>query len=193
MSIDCGSASTGVPTPAPASRPRPLSRRIMHQVRRLHLFLGLFLLPWVLLYRSYGFLFSHQTVFPDQPTRTFGPDEVCGAPLEGLPRPADMAEEVVAALNEKGCSYCVVRPDEAAFSRSRVTVQTRVPGVEHSVVGDVQRFKEKGDGWEAAGKAPTPRIVQRLVPWGDDVLAIGVAREMGNVADIQAGTVGGKK
>lgn len=109
----------------------------MHQVRRLHLFLGLFLLPWVLLYGVSGFLFNHPTAFPDQPTRTFGPEEVRGTPLEELPRPADMAEEVVAALNEKGGSYRVVRPDEAAFSRNRVTVQARGPGVEHTVVVDL--------------------------------------------------------
>jgi hypothetical protein len=109
----------------------------MHRVRRLHLFLGLFLLPWVLLYGVSGFLFNHPTAFPDQPTRSFGPEEVRGTPLEGLPTPAGMAEEVVAALNEKGGSYSVVRPDEARFSRSRVTVQARGPGVEHAVVVDL--------------------------------------------------------
>ena len=37
------------------------------------------------------------------------------------------------------------------------------------------RLKEQGDGWEAVGKVPTPRIVHRLVPWGDEVLAGGGA------------------
>lgn len=137
MSIETEPTSTDAATPAPASRQRPLSRRVMHQVRRLHLFLGLFLLPWVLLYGVSGFLFNHPTAFPDQPTREFGPDETRGTPLGGLPKPADVAEEVVAALNEKGGSYRVVRPDEARFSRSRVTVQARGPGVEHAVVVDL--------------------------------------------------------
>ena len=58
--------------------------------------------------------------------------------------------------------------------------------------GDVLRLKEKG-GWEEAGKVPTPRIVGRLVPWGDSVLAVGGAGEKGNVAAIEAVTLGGKK
>lgn len=137
MNIETEQTSTDAATPAPASRPRPWSRRVMHRVRRLHLFLGLFLLPWVLLYGVSGFLFNHPTAFPDQPTREFGPDETRGTPLEGLPTPAGMAEEVVAALNEKGGSYRVVRLDEARFSRGRVTVQARGPGVEHAVVVDL--------------------------------------------------------
>ena len=40
---------------------------------------------------------------------------------------------------------------------------------------------------------PTPRIVGRLVPWGDSVLAVGGAGEKGNVAAIEAVTLGGKK
>src|SRR4051794_1699015 len=43
-------------TAKPAPRPRPLSRRVLHWVRRLHLFLGLFLLPWALLYGVSGFI-----------------------------------------------------------------------------------------------------------------------------------------
>ncbi len=137
MNIVTEQPATDAATTATASRPSPLSRRVMHRVRRLHLFLGLFLLPWVLLYGVSGFLFNHPTAFPDPPTRTFGPEEVRGTPLEGLPTPAGMAEEVVAALNEKGGSYCLVRPDEAKFSRRRVTVQARGSGVEHAVVVDL--------------------------------------------------------
>ena len=137
MSIDTEQHATDTAKSASALRPRPLSRRVMHRIRRLHLYLGLFLLPWVLLYGVSGFLFNHPSTFPDQPTRTFGPEEMRGTPLEGMPTPAGMAEEVVASLNEKGGSYSVVRPDEARFSRSRVTVQARGSGVEHAVVVDL--------------------------------------------------------
>lgn len=138
MSSGTEPVSQDTDTPAPATRPRPLSRRVLHWVRRLHLFLGLFLLPWVLLYGVSGFLFNHPTAFPDQPTRTFGPGEVRGTPLEGLPRPAELAEEVVALLNQKGDSYRLVRPEDAAFSRSRVTVQARGAGGEHSVIVELE-------------------------------------------------------
>lgn len=59
--------------------------------------------------------------------------------------------------------------------------------------GDVLRLNEKGDGWEESGKAPTPRVVHRLAPWGDSALAVGGAGEKGNVADVEAVAVGGKK
>ncbi len=103
----------------------------------MHLFFGLFLLPWVLLYGVSGFLFNHPTAFSDEPTLTFTHDDVRGTPLERLPRPAQLAEEVVAALQEKGRSYRMVRPDEAAYSRSRVTVQARGKSVEHTVLVDL--------------------------------------------------------
>lgn len=131
MSIETEHALADKNTSAP--RPRPLSRRILHWVRRMHLYLGLFLLPWALLYGVSGFLFNHPTAFPDQPTRTFGPDDVRGTPLEGLPRPAELAEEVIHALNEQGGSYRLVRPEDAAFARSRVLLNARGDGVEHSV------------------------------------------------------------
>jgi hypothetical protein len=118
-------------------RSKPLARRVLHWVRRLHLFLGLLLLPWALLYGVSGFLFNHPTAFADQLTGTFGRDDLRGTPLEGLPGPAELAREVVAALNEKGGSYRLVRPDEAAYSRSRVTVQVLGKGVEHNVVLDL--------------------------------------------------------
>jgi N-acetylneuraminic acid mutarotase len=59
--------------------------------------------------------------------------------------------------------------------------------------GDVLRLKEKGDGWEEAGKVPTPRIVHRLVPWGDSILVVGGAGEKGNVGVIEVVSVSGKK
>jgi hypothetical protein len=126
-----------VDTTTPALRSKPLARRVLHWVRRLHLFLGLLLLPWALLYGVSGFLFNHPTAFPDRPTATFGRDDLRGTPLEGLPGPAELASEVVAALNGKGGSYRLVYPDEAAYSRSRVTVQAFGRGVEHSVVLDL--------------------------------------------------------
>ena len=109
----------------------------MHLMRRLHLFLGLLLLPWAMLYGVSGFLFNHPTAFPDQPTRAFGSKEVRDTPLEGLPTPVSLAEEVVAELNEQGGFYRVVQPERARFSRNRVTVQAHGSGVEHAVVVDL--------------------------------------------------------
>jgi hypothetical protein len=69
-------------------------------VRRVHLYLGLFLFPWALLYGVTAFLFNHPTAFADRPTATFGRDALAGTPLDGPPDPQAIAEQVVAKLNE---------------------------------------------------------------------------------------------
>ena len=40
--------------PRPAVARRPLRKRAMHQIRRLHLYFGLFLFPWAVNFRSLG-------------------------------------------------------------------------------------------------------------------------------------------
>lgn len=81
-------------------RQRPMYRQAMHLIRRGHLYLGLFLFPWALLYGLTAFLFNHPTIFNDQPTTTFGPEALAGTPAAELPSPTVQAEQVVARLNE---------------------------------------------------------------------------------------------
>lgn len=90
--------TTSDPTP-PAGR--SVGRRLMHALRRAHLYLGLFLAPWAVLYGVTAFLFNHPSAFSDQPTTTFGRDAVRGTPAEAWPSAAAQAERVVAALNAK--------------------------------------------------------------------------------------------
>ncbi len=88
----------------------PPGRRVMLVVRRAHLYLGLFLLPWAILYAVTAFLFNHPAAFADAPTVHFGPAATAGTPLEGLPSPDAQAAAVVAALNgraESGATYAV--------------------------------------------------------------------------------------
>jgi len=59
--------------------------------------------------------------------------------------------------------------------------------------GAVLQLTENGDAWNEVGKVPTPRIVQRLVPWGDGLLVVGGAGEQGNVGAIEVVAVGGDK
>lgn len=80
---------------------RPLSRRVVHQMRRLHLYVGLFLFPWAILYGVTAFLFNHPTAFSDVPMVNFGRSAGAGTPLESLPSPDEQAAAVVAALNER--------------------------------------------------------------------------------------------
>lgn len=87
--------------PAAALRRRPVGKRVMHVVRRGHLYLGLFLFPWAVLYGVTAFLFNHPSAFSEQATTTYGADATAGTPLEGAPSAAAVAEQVVAKLNEQ--------------------------------------------------------------------------------------------
>lgn len=80
---------------------RSVGRRLMHYLRRAHLYLGLFLFPWAVLYGVTAFLFNHPSAFSDQPTTTFGRDALRGTPAEQWPSATEQAEKVVTALNTK--------------------------------------------------------------------------------------------
>lgn len=108
-------------------------------VRRGHLYLGLFLLPWAILYGATAFLFNHPTAFSDQPTATFGPDALVGTPLEVPPSPQAIAERVVAALNEAqkpATPYALAGP--AAFGREFAFATVEGDGQTVSVLIDVK-------------------------------------------------------
>jgi hypothetical protein len=111
----------------------------MHWVRRLHLYSGLFMLPWVLLYGITALLFNHPGAFPDQSQVSFGKAEIEGTPLQSLPAPRELARRMVAALAEqagqtgRAGSYRLVEPDRAAYSDEFVFARVDAPGQEHSI------------------------------------------------------------
>lgn len=108
---------------APARRvppsPRPVSRVVLHWVRRGHLYLGLFLFPWAVLYGVTAFLFNHPTAFSDQPTTRFGREALRDTPMEDPPAAAAVAADVVAALQARanGAAYRLVDPGAARYTR----------------------------------------------------------------------------
>ena len=69
-------------------------------LRRSHLFLGLLLMPWALLYGVSGYLFNHPTHFTEM-VSGFGGDAVRGTELEHLPTANSVAVQVVTALNNR--------------------------------------------------------------------------------------------
>jgi hypothetical protein len=123
---------------------RPWSREAMHWVRRIHLYSGLFMFPWVMLYGVTALLFNHPGAFSDQPGRTLRLDEFKGTPLEEIADPAADAEKVIAALNAKLATstaakptYRLVNPDQARYTRDRISARVRGEGQEHSVLLDL--------------------------------------------------------
>jgi hypothetical protein len=55
MGIETESPTTAPAHAVPTPRRKPLSRHVLHHMRRLHLFLGLLLLPWAVLYGASAF------------------------------------------------------------------------------------------------------------------------------------------
>jgi hypothetical protein len=90
------------PIPTVPTRPRrPLWKRTMHALRRGHLYFGLFLFPWAILYGVTAFLFNHPTAFSEQPSMAFGREAIAGSELESLPAPKEIAQQVLATINAK--------------------------------------------------------------------------------------------
>lgn len=116
------------------------SRTAMHWIRRIHLFSGLFMFPWVMLYGTTALLFNHPGAFPDQARLTLYPEDFAGTALERVADPAADAEKVVAALKARIASrglakqMRLVQPEKAVYARDRIVARVRGQGQEHNVV-----------------------------------------------------------
>ena len=128
----------------PAGSPQPWFRDAMHVVRRVHLFSGLFMFPWVMLYGITALLFNHPGAFPDRPVRTFQRADFVDTALETPANPAADAEQVIAALNARLAAgekspprYRLVDPEKARYTRDRISARVRGDGQEHTVLYDV--------------------------------------------------------
>ncbi|MCU0705307.1 MAG: PepSY domain-containing protein [Fimbriiglobus sp.] len=124
----------------PTHAPRPLLKRVIHLIRRGHLFLGLFLLPWAVLYGVTAFLFNHPTILSDQPTTTFGRSALAGTPLETPADPRVMAEQVVARLNETRNPTVpyTLAAGEVKFNREFAFATVKADGQTVNVLVDVR-------------------------------------------------------
>jgi len=111
----------------------------MHVVRRGHLYLGLFLLPWAILYGSTGFLFNHPEAFADAPTATFDRSALAGTPMESMPSPLEIAQQVVTALRSRATppvDYQIVQPEKVKYTREFAFATVKADGREVSVLLD---------------------------------------------------------
>ncbi len=91
---------------AQSNRPKngSIARSLLQNLRRGHLYLGLFLLPWAFLYGVTGFLFNHPTWFSDSPVIYFDSRDLVGTDLEKPPELNAFAKTIVAVLNEHNTS-----------------------------------------------------------------------------------------
>ncbi len=82
----------------PEVRTRSAKSTFVLVTRRLHLYFGLLLLPWVLLYGVTGFLFNHPGAFSPREVRVLGAEHLAGTAFDETPDPDALAAAVVSAL-----------------------------------------------------------------------------------------------
>jgi hypothetical protein len=117
-----------------------MSASLLRWTRRLHLYLGLGLLPWVLLYAVTAFLFNHPGVFSDAPLISFDRESCRGTSLEQPLDPGQLAREVVRALNSRrppNPPYEVLPSPPPRFNREFAFATVAAPDQAINVLVDV--------------------------------------------------------
>ena len=127
------------PAVVPKATRRSWSNGAMYWIRRIHLYSGLFMFPWVMLYGVTALLFNHPGAFADRVQQTLERDDFQGTALEAAIDPSADAEQVVKALNAKLGSGQVkhVEPGRAIYSRDVIAARVRGPGQDHAVAFDI--------------------------------------------------------
>lgn len=123
-----------VPT-AEESTPRGRSgSRLRILVRRIHMYLGLFLLPWVLLYGVTGAMFNHQELFPQVTIQPVAHDVTADSAMKDFPTAAALAQQVVDSLQQSaGDSEVVLAADHGAEFTNGIMYEVSESGSRHVV------------------------------------------------------------
>lgn len=79
---------------------RARKQKFFKLVRRVHLYLGLLMWPWVLIYGVSGFLFNHPSIGAGAQLTQISKKQLAQSPLIDWPAPEALAAEVVKALND---------------------------------------------------------------------------------------------
>ena len=115
-------------------------RDVLHWIRRTHLYLGIFLFPWAVMYGVTGFLFNHPLAFSDLKARSFSQSDWSGTDLAKPLSAVEIATDVVEALKKRSpdaANYKLVDPDQAAFVQEIVSATVKSEGLQTTLFFDV--------------------------------------------------------
>lgn len=159
-------------------RRRRLTARLLRWNRRVHMYLGLFMLPWVLVYGCSALFFNHADLLPAHEVRRLSLDGSTGA-FAQLPEPAVYAQRVVDAVREHSLAesmegeIALIDPEAARFvGTTHVTVETETH--RHELYADVAdgdvllRTVDRASGGEsppALRQLSSIEIDDPLRPW----------------------------
>ncbi|MEP3482559.1 MAG: hypothetical protein ABJZ55_25175 [Fuerstiella sp.] len=88
-------------TPRRKNKPTKAWNRSMKLIRRIHLYSGIFMFPFVLLYGFTGWFFNHPRYFTGDTVTSFVAADVGDDGLSSLTSPDDVAKQVVDKLNQQ--------------------------------------------------------------------------------------------
>jgi hypothetical protein len=144
-------------------RGRPPVRAALQLLRRSHLYAGLFMLPWTMVYAVSAVLFNHPQLYSDRREATFGKDALAGTPMESPPAPADLANQVIAALRERnpGASYALVEPEKARYAPDSAVANVRADGQNITLLVNLMG----NGGYIRSQPAPPPRPAEEKAPF----------------------------
>lgn len=117
----------------PSSRTRVRYHAAMKQLRRVHMYAGLFLVPFVLLYGVTAFLFNHPDWFSDRSVRLITAEDAAGTPLGSFPTASELSARVIAGLNQEGSSRVSLSPAQAQFYSRDLALTARAAGTEQII------------------------------------------------------------
>ena len=118
----------------------------MKLIRRIHLYAGLLMFPWVLLYGFTALLFNHSTLLPE-PDTSIHRFQAKVPESAGMPAAAAMAELVVGELNAEHetdgrPAYRLVNPQDSTFTHPAIGT-ARTGGSRYTLVMNLGQ----GDGY----------------------------------------------
>jgi len=114
-------------TRQPSSSKRARKGRVLKLVRRVHLYLGLALLPWVLLYGLTAVLFNHASWMGGDPSRTLSAQELAAAGFDSLPSAERSAERAIELLSAAAPGAALALVPDSALWLGSIDLNGRTP------------------------------------------------------------------
>lgn len=137
-------------------------------LRRIHLYAGLFLLPWVFLYGLTGAMFNHQGLLPEAQIQTIASSVLAETKLQDFPSPQQFAEQVVVAIGKAAPDTDVQLDDSHAPQWTNdVMFYVTEAGKKHAVHFDPVK--------KTAWVATFPAEVEKREPMLKDVKNVQIA------------------
>ena len=126
--------------PIPSGHRRRWISDVLFWIRRTHLYFGIFLFPWAVMYGVTGFLFNHPLAFSDLKARSFSQSDWSETDLAQPLSAVEIARDVVEALKKRSpeaANYKLVDPDQAAFVQEIVSASVKSEGLQTTLFFDV--------------------------------------------------------